>query len=40
MCRSLAGVGIQHAIFNMPNVSEIAPLKAFDREVIPAVPDL
>src|SRR5512136_361110 len=25
-CRALAGVGIQHVIFNMPNVAEIKPL--------------
>ncbi len=37
LCRSLAGLGIQHAIFNMPNVHEIAPLEIFAREIIPAV---
>lgn len=36
-CRSLAALGIQHAIFNMPNVHEIAPLETFGREIIPAV---
>ncbi|MBE7553529.1 MAG: LLM class F420-dependent oxidoreductase [Anaerolineales bacterium] len=36
-CRGLAGVGIQHVIFNMPNVHEITPLEQFGREVIPAV---
>ena len=36
-CRALAGLGIQQAIFNMPNVHEIAPLDAFGREIIPAV---
>jgi F420-dependent oxidoreductase-like protein len=36
-CSSLAGIGIQHAIFNMPNVSEIRPLETFGREIIPAV---
>ncbi len=36
-CRSLAGVGIQHAIFNMPNVHEIKPLEQFGQEIIPAV---
>lgn len=39
-CRSLAEVGIQHVIFNMPNVHELAPLEAFGREIIPAVADL
>lgn len=36
-CRALAKLGIQHAIFNMPNVHEITPLEIFGREVIPAV---
>jgi F420-dependent oxidoreductase-like protein len=36
-CRALASVGIQHAIFNMPNVHEISPLQTFGREIIPAV---
>ncbi len=39
-CRELAGIGIQQAIFNMPNVHEIAPLEAFQREIIPALADL
>jgi F420-dependent oxidoreductase-like protein len=38
-CRELAGVGIQHAVFNMPNVQEITPLETFAREIIPAVAD-
>jgi F420-dependent oxidoreductase-like protein len=36
-CRSLGAVGIQHLIFNMPNVHEITPLEVFGREIIPAV---
>ncbi len=36
-CRSLADLGIQHAIFNMPNVHEIKPLETFGKEIIPAV---
>ena len=36
-CRDLAALGIQHAIFNMPNVHEITPLETFGREIIPAV---
>ncbi|MDZ4719021.1 MAG: LLM class F420-dependent oxidoreductase [Roseiflexaceae bacterium] len=36
-CRNLASLGIQHAIFNMPNVHEITPLETFAREIIPAV---
>ena len=37
LCKELAEVGVQHAIFNMPNVEEIAPLETFGREIIPAV---
>ena len=40
LCRDLAGVGIQHAIFNMPNVHELAPLETFGREIIPALASL
>jgi F420-dependent oxidoreductase-like protein len=36
-CRRLAGIGVQHAIFNMPNVHEITPLETFAREIIPVV---
>ena len=39
-CRRLAALGVQHAIFNMPNVHEIRPLELFGREIIPAVADL
>jgi F420-dependent oxidoreductase-like protein len=39
-CRDLAKIGVQHAIFNMPNVHEITPLEIFGREVIPAVAGL
>lgn len=39
-CRALAGIGIQHAIFNMYNVHEITPLEIFGREIIPAVGEL
>lgn len=38
-CRELAGIGIEHAIFNMPNIHEIAPLEVFGQEIIPAVAD-
>ncbi|HET7480657.1 MAG TPA: LLM class F420-dependent oxidoreductase [Rubrobacteraceae bacterium] len=37
MCRELNGAGIQHLIFNMPNVHDIEPLERFGEEVIPAV---
>jgi F420-dependent oxidoreductase-like protein len=40
LCRTLASMGIQHAIFNMPNVQDIKPLEIFGREIIPAVKDL
>ena len=36
-CRGLAALGIQHAIFNMPNVHEIRPLEVFGEEIIPAL---
>jgi F420-dependent oxidoreductase-like protein len=36
-CKTLASLGIQHVIFNMPNVAEIKPLETFGREIIPAV---
>ena len=39
-CRALAGIGIQHAIFNMPNVHEIKPLEIFGWEIIPALVDV
>jgi F420-dependent oxidoreductase-like protein len=37
LCRRLAAEGIQHVIFNMPNVHEIDPLRVFGREIIPEV---
>jgi F420-dependent oxidoreductase-like protein len=37
LCRALADIGVQHAIFNLPNVHEIKPLEVFAREIIPAV---
>jgi F420-dependent oxidoreductase-like protein len=39
-CRELAGIGIQHAIFNFPRVEQLAGLRAFGKEVIPAVAGL
>src|SRR5664280_50371 len=36
-CRQLSSIGIQQAIFNMPNVHEIKPLEIFAKEIIPAV---
>ena len=40
ICRDLADAGIEHAIFNMPNVHQITPLEVFGREIIPAVAGL
>jgi F420-dependent oxidoreductase-like protein len=39
-CKALAGIGIQHAIFNMPNVHELKPLEIFGKEIIPALAGL
>lgn len=36
-CQALARLGVHHAIFNLPNVHEIAPLETFAREIIPVV---
>jgi alkanesulfonate monooxygenase len=36
-CRALADAGVQHALFNLPNVHEIKPLEVFGKEIIPAV---
>ncbi len=36
-CQELASIGIQQAIFNMPNVQEIKPLEIIGKEVIPVV---
>ena len=36
-CEALSAIGVDHAIFNMPNVHEITPLEIFEREIIPAV---
>jgi F420-dependent oxidoreductase-like protein len=36
-CRELAALGIQHVIFNMPNVQDIKPLEAFGHDIIPAL---
>jgi F420-dependent oxidoreductase-like protein len=39
-CRDFAALGVQHMIFNMPNVQDIRPLEVFGREIIPAVAQL
>jgi F420-dependent oxidoreductase-like protein len=40
LCREMNEAGIEHLIFNMPNVHEIKPLVTFGEEVIPAVAGL
>jgi alkanesulfonate monooxygenase len=37
LCRSLADIGVHHALFNIPNVHEITPLEVFGKEIIPEV---
>ncbi len=39
-CRDLNEAGVEHLIFNMPNVHEIEPLETFGREIIPEVAEL
>ncbi len=39
-CREMSEAGIQHLIFNMPNVHEVTPLEAFGERIIPAVSQL
>jgi alkanesulfonate monooxygenase SsuD/methylene tetrahydromethanopterin reductase-like flavin-dependent oxidoreductase (luciferase family) len=39
-CEAQAKMGVQQAIFNMPNVYELKPLETFGREIIPAVANL
>jgi len=39
-CKSLAALGIQHVIFNMPNAHDLTPLETFGRAIIPAVAEL
>ena len=40
LCREMNEAGIEHLIFNMPNVHEIEPLETFGEKIIPAVADL
>jgi F420-dependent oxidoreductase-like protein len=37
VCRTMADLGFQQIIFNMPNVSEIKPLEIFGKDIIPVV---
>jgi len=39
-CQKLNKIGIQHVIFNMPNVYEIKPIETIGREVIPEIANL
>ncbi len=39
-CRSLAELGIQQCIFNMPNVHEVTPVETFGKHIIPEVEGL
>jgi alkanesulfonate monooxygenase len=36
-CKTLAGLGVSHAIFNLPNTHELKPLEIFGKDIIPAV---
>jgi len=36
-CGALAGIGIQHAIFNLPRVDDLSGLETFGRDIIPSV---
>jgi F420-dependent oxidoreductase-like protein len=36
-CKALSELGVDQAIFNMPNVHEMKPLEIFGKEIIPAV---
>ncbi len=38
--RELAKVGVQHAIVNLPNVHEIAPIERLAKEVLPEIAEL
>jgi F420-dependent oxidoreductase-like protein len=40
LCRELADLGIEHVIFNMPNMHEIEPLRIIGEEVVPLVEDV
>jgi F420-dependent oxidoreductase-like protein len=40
LCQEMSEAGIQHLIFNMPNVHEIKPLVTFGEEIIPTVAGL
>jgi hypothetical protein len=37
VCREMFEAGIEHLIFDMPNVHEIGPLETFGQEIIPTL---
>ena len=36
-CKAMSDIGVQHVLFNLPNVHELKPLEIFGKEIIPAV---
>ena len=40
LCEGLAEIGIDQAIFNMPNAHEITPIETIGKEVIPVVANM
>ncbi|MFP3854216.1 MAG: LLM class F420-dependent oxidoreductase, partial [Anaerolineales bacterium] len=39
-CGELSDIGIEHAIFNMPNVHELAPIDTFGEKILPEVAEI
>jgi len=39
-CHELASIGVQHAIFNLPDYDDLGVIETFKREIIPAVAGL
>ena len=40
LCKEMAGLGVDHIIFNMPDAHEIRPIKTIGEEVIPIVANI
>lgn len=40
MCEEMAGLGVHHLVFNMPNDHEIVPIKTIGNEVIPQIKNI
>ncbi len=38
--QALADHGIQHVLFNMPNVHEVTPIETFAKEVLPRIAEM